>query len=168
MHGFVKDFASRSIKLRCIYIRAIAFFDNWFFLWTFYSKVGGFEFKFIPIMSMVLSWVCSRSNKCHLRSIQASGDIRHQITCLHISTVSYVHKMSFLVILHLALCNYHIRLFRWNCMWHPSPPPLPVYLIKYTPPPPIYIWNISPTTLHFKSYFFKIMPMHVSLCLRKL
>lgn len=142
MHGFVKDFASRSIKLRCIYIRAIAFFDNWF-LWKFYSKVGGFEFKFIPIMSMVLSWVCSRSNKCHLRSIQASGDIRHQITCLHISTFSYVHKMlSFLVILHLALCNYHIRLFRRNCMWHP-PPRLPDQILPPPPPPDLYMKYIT-------------------------
>lgn len=43
-----------------------------------------------------------------------------------------------------------------------SPPPH-FYLIKYIFPD-LYMKYI---TDYFKSYFFKIMPMHVSLCLRK-
>lgn len=42
---------------------------------------------------------------------------------------------SFFSNLHVALCN-HIRLLRWNCIWHI--PPSPVYLIKYFSPRFIY------------------------------
>lgn len=123
-------------------------------------KTLGFGFKFIPMMSMGLSWVCSRSIRCHLWSTQASGDIRHLLvyTFQRFSCI-YCFFFSFLVIWHAALCN-HIRLFRWNCVWYPPPH---FYLIKYIFPD-LYMKYI---TDYFKSYFFKIMPMHVSLCLRK-